>query len=119
VCIVIVEDQADIRVTLAHLLEDEGYRVLCFGHPVPVTELHSSDELPQLFLIDIMLPDMDGIALARRLGYTRFATTPKIAMSASAQALAEAQESHRFHGFLGKPFDLDELLNTVEQHLHS
>jgi CheY-like chemotaxis protein len=115
-CIVIVEDQADIRVSVTHLLEDEGYRVVAFGHPVPVTELHASEEEAELFLIDIMLPDMDGIALARRLHYTRFATIPKIAMSASEQALNRAEESSQFDEVLGKPFDLDDLLQRVERY---
>lgn len=116
-CIVVVEDQADIRDLITQLLEDEGYPVASFAHPLPVTELHASEEIPQLFLIDIMLPDMDGISLAQKLRHTRFAVTPKIAMSASGEALSKARESRHFHGFLGKPFDVDELLTHVEHHV--
>jgi CheY-like chemotaxis protein len=118
-CIVVVDDEADLRVLVTQILTEEGYRVLAYGHPVPVTQLHTSEEQPQLFLIDVMLPDMDGIALARRLHYTRFAATPKIAMSASAQALSHAGESNQFAALLSKPFDLDDLLAHVEQHVLS
>jgi CheY-like chemotaxis protein len=116
VCIVVVEDDADIRSFVTHVLEDEGYRVVSFGHPVPVTALHKTNELPRLFIIDIMLPDMDGIALARRLGSTVFAATPKVAMSASEQALSQARRSNQFDAHLAKPFDVDDLLDCVERH---
>ena len=43
--------------------------------------------------------------------------TPKIAMSASAVMLEQARQSGLFAAFLSKPFDLDILLTTVEQHL--
>jgi CheY-like chemotaxis protein len=117
VCIVVVEDDEDIRVFVTCVLEDEGYRVVSFGHPVPVTSLHKTEEIPQLFLIDIMLPEMDGIALARRLGSTMFAGTPKVAMSASGQALAQARRSKQFDAHLAKPFDVDDLLDCVERHI--
>jgi two-component system, OmpR family, response regulator VicR len=117
VCIVVVDDQADIRVLVTHVLEDEGYEVVSFGHPVPVTELHKTDESPHLFLIDIMLPDMDGITLARRLRYLGFADTPKVAMSASDEALSKAEQSRQFDAVFAKPFDINELVACVERHM--
>lgn len=118
-CVVVVEDEEDIRVLLAQLLEDERYRVLAFAHPLPATELHASGEIADLFLIDIMLPGLDGVTLGRHLRHTRFAATPKIAMSASPEALARARVSGHFHGFLSKPFDIEPLLKCVEDHIRS
>ena len=62
--IVVVNDEHDIRESICWLLEDEGYEVRTFAHPVPVRALQMMDEQPQLFVLDIMLPQMNGIALA-------------------------------------------------------
>ncbi|GAC1473468.1 MAG: hypothetical protein PVSMB7_27490 [Chloroflexota bacterium] len=115
--IVVVDDEPDVRDMVCALLEDEGYFVLCLSHPVQATTLYAANPRPRLFLLDIMLPDMNGIMLAERLASNGFAETPKIAMSASAQMLRMAEQSNLFHAIVGKPFDLDELLNHIE-HFH-
>ena len=112
--IVVVDDEPDVRDLICHLLEDEGYGVLCLSHPVPATRLRERQERPSLFLLDIMLPDMNGIALAGRLADDGFADIPKIAMSASPRMLQVAEESRLFDTFLSKPFDIGVLLDRVE-----
>jgi CheY-like chemotaxis protein len=116
VCIVVVDDEPELRILMSTVLEDEGYRVVSFSHPVPVTLLQESDEHPDLFLIDIMLPDMTGIELAQRLASEGFSETPKIAMSASRQCVSDARASRLFDAALEKPFEIDDLLDIVEQH---
>lgn len=116
-CIVVVDDEPELRELVSSLLEDEGYRVVAFAHPVPVTRLQDSDERPELFLIDIMLPEMTGIELARRLVVEGFGDTPKIAMSASRQCVSDARDSALFHAALEKPFEIDDLLDAVEHNL--
>lgn len=116
-CIVVVDDEPDLRDLVSHVLEDEGYEVLSFSHPVPVTRLNQTDERPDLFIIDIMLPDMNGIALAARLKDEGFSETPKIAMSASRDMLQVADESNLFDAAIPKPFEIDDLLAAVELHV--
>jgi CheY-like chemotaxis protein len=115
--IVVVDDERDLRDFVCHLLEDEGYPVCCMSHPVELTRLSEAEYHPQLFLIDIMLPEMNGIALAGRLRNEGFEHTPKIAMSASHDMIRLAQESKLFDATLDKPFDIDQLLDCIEQHL--
>lgn len=115
-CIVVVDDENELRELMSHVLEDEGYRVVSFAHPVPVTRLQETDERPHLFLIDIMLPEMSGIELAQRLDEEGFATTPKIAMSASEQCVRRARDSHLFDAAIDKPFEIDDLLDAVERY---
>lgn len=115
-CIVVVDDERELRELMSHVLEDEGYRVVSFAHPVPVTRLQETDERPHLFLIDIMLPDMDGIQLAERLTAGGFDSTPMIAMSASQHCVSEAAASRLFEATLEKPFEIDDLLDTVERY---
>jgi CheY-like chemotaxis protein len=113
VCIVVVEDEPDIRDVLCQVLEGEGYDVLAFHRPEPVTHLKDTEEHPELFLLDIMLPDMNGIALAARLRDDGFDETPKVAISASREMLEAAEESHLFDATLSKPFEIDDLLTIV------
>lgn len=116
-CIVVVDDVAELRELVSSILEDEGYEVRSFAHPVPVTQLDQGDECPELFIIDIMLPDMNGIALAACLKDDGFPETPKIAMSASRHMLQVAEESNLFTATISKPFELDALCGTVERNL--
>jgi CheY-like chemotaxis protein len=115
-CIVVVDDEPELRELLRQLLEDEGYLVRAFAHPVPVMDLPDADNRPELFLIDIMLPGMDGITLAERLGRVGFAATPKIAMSASMECVAQARQSKLFNAAIAKPFAIDDLLDCIESY---
>jgi CheY-like chemotaxis protein len=114
--IVVVDDELDLVELVSQVLEDEGYRVLSFSHPLDLTDLPNTGERPGLFLIDIMLPAMDGIALAASLRDRGFETTPKIAMSASHQCIDAARASSLFQATLCKPFEIDDLLDCIEQH---
>jgi CheY-like chemotaxis protein len=72
---------------------------------------------PYLFLVDLMLPGIDGIELASRLRAGHFRDTPIIAMSASAAMLAAARRSTLFQETLAKPFDLSTMLGYVERYV--
>lgn len=115
--IVVVEDEPELRDLVSHVLEDEGYHVISFSHPVPAAALSGYEQRPRLFLIDIMLPEMNGIDLAERLQNVGFEDTPKIAMSASQQCIRDARRSGLFRDTLDKPFEIDDLIDRVERHI--
>jgi CheY-like chemotaxis protein len=117
--IVVVDDEPDVLDLISSVLEDEGYSVLRLSHPVFVRDLKGRSPQPSLFVLDIMLPTMSGIQLARRLREDGYGNTPMIAMSASPSMLQVAEESALFQHSLSKPFDLDALLQAVEDHLHN
>ena len=64
--ILVVEDEADILDVLTYNLKKEGYRVLASRNGAEAWELIRR-ELPDLVLLDRMLPGMDGIEICRRL----------------------------------------------------
>lgn len=110
--VVVVDDEVDLLELIGDVLEEEGYRTVRFSRPAAISleaGLGSS-----AFLVDLMLPGMDGIELVRSLRQT-LTETPMIAMSASPTMLAAARSSGLFQAVIAKPFDMDELLATVER----
>lgn len=109
--ILIVDDDKAIMAMLAQILADEGYAVLT---AVGATALAvATAERPDLVLLDLMMPHVDGIEVSRRLRArpdTR--AIPIIAMSAI-DRLQERAAELRADALLPKPFDLDALLAMV------
>jgi len=110
--ILVVDDEPAIRELIVAVLEDEGYIAIGAGSGLRALEL-LPDERPDLVLMDIMMPEMDGREALRRMrNRPDLATIPVVMMSA---AFAPNRIGQRVSGFLPKPFDLDHLLTTVAQ----
>ena len=62
--LLLVEDSPDIQALIAGSLKDQGYRVLCADSAAEM-ERHLATEAPALILLDVNLPDADGIKLAK------------------------------------------------------
>jgi two-component system cell cycle response regulator DivK len=115
--ILVVEDNPRNMTLLRDVLRASGYRTLeasTGGQALLLTTEHG----PALVLMDIRLPDMDGVeALSRLRMDERTASIPVLAVTA--QAMKGDSDRFRkagFDGYLSKPVDIDELLTTVEQH---
>jgi two-component system response regulator MtrA len=111
--VVVIEDDGDVRELLDVLLTAEGFEVVALNHPRLLQSLDPVSP-PTLFLLDLMLPGMTGIDLARQLR-TRGFTTPIIGISASRLMLEVATGSGLFDDIVYKPFDLPELVACVQQ----
>ena len=108
--ILVVDDEDEIRELVAIVLMDEGYEVETAVNGVAALDLIRRRR-PRLVLLDLNMPVMSGWELHERLR-TEGAGIPVVFMTAGNQAREEARR-HQANGFLAKPFDLDELLNTV------
>jgi two-component system response regulator MtrA len=111
--VILVEDDEDVRELLHVILDSEGFDVTALGHPRLLQAL-DPQSAPALFLIDLMLPGTSGIEAARRLQGRGF-TTPIIGISASRLMLEVAAGSGLFAETVYKPFDLNELVECVQQ----
>ena len=108
--ILVVDDEPAIRELIVAVLEDEGYEAIGAGSGSRALEL-LPDERPDLVLMDIMMPEMDGREALRRMRERPdLASIPVVMMSA---AFAPDRVGQRVAAFLPKPFDLDHLLETV------
>ena len=113
--LLLVEDDVDIRQELAALLEAEGYRIVqCANGREALDRLRSLR--PCLILLDLMMPVMSGWDFrAAQLADPAIAAIPTVVLSGAAQADEEARRL-RATAFLQKPFDLNPLLQTIEQY---
>ena len=109
--VLVVDDERAIREVIVKLLVDEGYRVVAAEDGAQALELLPR-ERPDLVLLDIMMPLVDGREVVRRLRQMPgLEATQVVLMSA---AVAPAPDD-RVAAFLPKPFDVERLLETVGQ----
>lgn len=114
--VTVVDDEPALLEIVCLLLRDEGHDVLGIAHPDAVLGLPPGLQ-PDVFLIDLMLPGMTGVTLAKELRMQGFADTPMIGISASSSMLRQAIMSGLFDDTLRKPFELDELVACVDRHV--
>jgi len=114
--ILVVDDEANIRHTLRGVLSDEGYDVVEAQDGRRALEL-LAHELPQLAIVDIWMPEMDGIELVSRMRQ-QAPEVPVIVISGHG-TIDTAVRVIRMGAFdfLEKPFQLDALLRMVDRAL--
>jgi AmiR/NasT family two-component response regulator len=111
--VVIAEDEALIRMDLAEMLTEEGYDVVGqAGDGARAIEL--AEELrPDLVILDVKMPVLDGIAAAERIAGQRIA--PVVILTAFAQRdLVERARDAGAMAYLVKPFSKSELVPAIE-----
>jgi CheY-like chemotaxis protein len=115
--ILLVEDDANIRDVVQMALADEGYVVDTAPNGAAALEL-ADRARPDLILLDMRMPVMDGWAFARTYRERPGPHAPIVVLTASRNAAEWAGEVAA-QGFVGKPFDLDEVLRAVAHHMRS
>lgn len=111
--IYIVEDDPDIRFILNTCLQEAGFDVSVFRSAGEFLNCFE-DNFPDLYLLDVLLPDGDGIDLCCQIkSHLRAAHIPVVIMSAHIPA--ERIVHSNANGFIRKPFDLDEMVETLRQ----
>src|SRR5881409_3285450 len=110
--ILIIEDELPMRTALADVLEAEGYRILTAGDGE--SGLHRAiEEKPDLILLDIMMPKLDGYAVCQEL---RRLSNPVPVLMLTAKGQVEDRVTGLDAGaddYLVKPFSTEELLARV------
>jgi DNA-binding NtrC family response regulator len=113
--ILVVDDEQDIRQLVSEILEDEGYDVAMAENATEAKAL-KNQRPPNLILLDIWMPDSDGITLLREWVSEDDSLCPVIMMSGHA-SVESAVEATRLgaYDFLEKPLSLAKLLLIVER----
>jgi len=115
--ILIVDDEVGIRELLSEILQDEGYRV-CLAENATEARTYRAKQQPALVLLDIWMPDTDGVTLLREWAASGQLTMPVVMMSGhgTIETAVEATKIGAFD-FLEKPVGLQKLLGTVARAL--
>jgi CheY-like chemotaxis protein len=117
--ILVVEDDISIQQMMADVLEEEGYSVSSAPDgSEALALLHSSQLQPDLILLDLMMPHMDGWTFCAELRRDpRFADIPIVVLSAS-NYLRQQPLPLDAVGSLAKPFQLGTFLDLVASVCH-
>jgi hypothetical protein len=115
--ILVVDDELGIRDLLSDILNDEGHTVELAENAAQAREIRGRIR-PDLVLLDIWMPDTDGVTLLKEWSTSGLLTMPVIMMSGHA-TVDTAVDAMRIgaQAFLEKPITLQKLLKAVEQGL--
>ncbi|MDP9343917.1 MAG: response regulator transcription factor [Actinomycetota bacterium] len=113
--ILVVEDEPDLVWLLRFNLESEGYRTFVARNGEAALELLLR-ERPDLMLLDLMMPVMDGWALLDELQASG-GSRPRVIVVSARTAQDDRLRAARYgvEGFVAKPFDMDELLAMIRE----
>ena len=111
--VVVAEDEVIIRMDLRELLQEEGYEV--------VAECGRGDEAvrlvrehrPDVALLDIKMPGMDGISAAREISGDRLAAVVLVTAFSQRELIEEAGDAG-VHGYVVKPIERHDLVPAIE-----
>ena len=115
--ILIVDDEENIRISLKDILEDEGYEVFLAENAQKAKDFKSKESI-SVILLDIWMPDCDGITLLKDWSKEKQLNCPVIMMSGhgTIDTAIEATKIGAFD-FLEKPISLQKLLKTINSAL--
>ena len=115
-CVLLVDDDSDVRETMSFVLESAGYCVCTAANGLEALEHLRAEEVPCLILLDLMMPVMNGWQFrAEQRRDPKVATIPLIVVTGAGQA-AQKAESLGAAGVLEKPVELAALLSTVQRY---
>ena len=110
--VLVVEDDAGLRETLAEVLVDDGHEVRVAEDGQ--TALETMDEwAPEVIVLDLMMPRMNGYVFRTRQLDRNDEPPAKILILSAARNVEDAAEELDADGWLGKPFGLHDVLASV------
>ncbi|HJU12379.1 MAG TPA: UDP-3-O-acyl-N-acetylglucosamine deacetylase [Candidatus Binataceae bacterium] len=112
--VLVVDDEERIRSTLCGILSDEGYRVVATGDAAKVLDLVEGEK-PEIVLLDVWMPELDGLELLRRIKQNNPRT--RVIMISGHANIRNAVAATRMGAadFIEKPFSVENLLASLEQ----
>jgi len=116
--ILVVDDEVDLVETVRFSLELEGFEVLV-AHNGEEALNQARKENPDLILLDLMLPKLDGYKVCRLLKFDeRYKHIPILMLTAKTQEKDKTMGMETgANEYITKPFDMDELMKKVKEYL--
>ena len=113
--VLVVEDDPALRRLVATAVASCGLQVRGAENGIEALAL-VREQIPDLIVLDLQLPEMDGREFLNQVRSTRRCRDiPVVVTSAAYNVTSQTLQELDVQAFVAKPFDLDELLNTIEQ----
>jgi DNA-binding response OmpR family regulator len=114
--LVIADDDEDIRQVLEFTLDNAGYQVTTFGNGPDCWEFLSSEDPPDLLILDVMMPGMSGFEILQRIREAQeMEDIPVIMLTARSREEDVAEGFERgVDQYMTKPFGAQELMARIE-----
>ena len=114
-CVLVVDDEPDMREAISLLLEGRGYQVLTAQHGAEALDVLRRTR-PSVILLDLMMPVMDGWQFrAAQLLEPSLAAIPVVIVTGAGVAAEPTGPFGAVTAFLRKPFESDVLLQLLEE----
>ncbi|HEY3356918.1 MAG TPA: response regulator [Polyangia bacterium] len=114
--VLVIDDDFDIRLMIANILELEGFRVQSAANGLEAIRQLQSGLRPTLILLDLMMPVMNGWQFMDEQARDPALRGIPVVLVSGDERLADRAATAGVAGYLRKPVDLDDLLRTVEQY---
>jgi len=113
--ILVAEDNGDIIDVMREVLEAEGYRVTCAPNGREALKAFER-ETPDLIVSDVMMPQVDGFEMLRKMQEHGRGSVPVIMFSGKVDEETASRAAHEgAQAFIGKPFDPQALIESTKQ----
>jgi CheY-like chemotaxis protein len=111
--ILIVDDDEEIRESLGELLKDEGFEIVEAGDGLDALARLSEETLPNVILLDLMMPNMDGWKFHSEIQKdAALASIPIVIMTAAGDGVASTID---VKDILHKPFTLEQVMAVISR----
>jgi len=113
--ILIVDDEVSMLIVLSMRLSSVGYNVLKADNGIEALDI-AKEKKPDLIILDIMMPYMDGIEVSRQLKEHKSTKDIPVIFLTALQGKKEERKSHKSGGniIFSKPFEAKELLEAIK-----
>ena len=112
--ILVVDDELGSAEVLSLILEEEGYKAYCAVNGRQAL-VQARDVVPDLVIVDYMMPLMNGLELSRELRADPKFVDTRIVLNSGLPEAAIREEFDGYDAFLRKPFKVEALLELVER----
>src|SRR4051812_7712234 len=113
--VLVVDDDEDLLATMEDLLRLRGYNVVTAANGQEALA-RVDERLPELILLDMRMPVMDGWQFVSAFRLAHQVPTPIVVVTAAPDAQSRAQQVEA-NAWLSKPFDVKDLFATIERYL--
>jgi len=115
--ICVLEDNDDIRELIEMVFEAEAFDVVSFSTVTEFTAKVPSVQ-PDVFLLDVMLPDGNGLEVCRKLREDEATTHIPIVIMTANSRMDKMMENCDADDFIAKPFDIDDLAKRIHKQIN-